>query len=144
MFLSKKWFWYVNYNRFLSFCRDPPFSIFLCVCIKNKLFAKSTLVSISGTSCYFGQTPTPHLGPGLLSNKWPPIPGQWLSSPQPVYTSWPHDIHPQIPRIQRISSKCDLAGSSQPPFLAPGARMTVVKHTPSNNQDDRQSIEIRQ
>ena len=31
-----------------------------------------------------------------------------------------------------IPWKCDLAGSSQPPFLAPGARMTVVKHTPSN------------
>ena len=34
-------------------------------------------------------------------------------------------------RIPPIPWKCDLAGSSQPPFLAPGARMTVVKHTPS-------------
>ena len=40
---------------------------------------------------------------------------------------------PPIPAIPRIPAKCDLAGSSQPPFLAPGARMTVVKHTPSNN-----------
>ena len=74
--------------------------------------------------------------PCLVVKNGPPIPGEWLSSPQPVNKSWSPGIHPRIPPIPRIPAirlKCDLAGSSQPPFLAPGARMTVVKHTPSNN-----------
>ena len=36
------------------------------------------------------------------------------------------ELNHGIRRIPRIPAKCDLAGSSQPPSLAPGARMTVI------------------
>ena len=42
-----------------------------------------------------------------------------------------HRIH-RIHRIQRIHRKWSTSGSSHPRFLAPEARMTVVKQTPSN------------
>ena len=61
-----------------------------------------------------------------------PIPGQWLSSPQPVDKSWRPGTQRAFTTIPRIPAKCDLAGSSPPPFLPLEARMTVVKHIPSN------------
>ena len=43
-----------------------------------------------------------------------------------------HRIH-RIQQIQRIQRKWSTAGSSHPRLLAPEARMTVVKQTPSND-----------
>ena len=61
-----------------------------------------------------------------------PIPSKCISSTVPAHKVLPARTLPAIPRIPR-QPKWHMAHSSQPPSLAPGARMTLVKHIPTNH-----------
>ena len=65
-----------------------------------------------------------------------PIPSFWLRCPQPAQKKWPRGIHPLIPgsrHFRQSRQSGARAAAPNPTSLAPGARTTVVKHTPSND-----------
>ena len=65
----------------------------------------------------------------MLVKNGRPFPSKFGAFAMPAHKNWPAGI---LPRIPPIGAKCDLAHSSQPTFPRAGARMTVVKHSPSN------------
>ena len=67
---------------------------------------------------------------GFFDKLGRPISSKWLSSTMPAYKKRPAGTHLRNPGFPGSGAR---AAAPNPTSLAPGARMTVVKHTPSND-----------